>query len=707
MPLVSMPNGEVIEVDENITPEALKQLEKQFPAKRRPKPIPIDQPKKSSPLAESIRGQQRRQLYNLPFGLGYLTRGLDAVGGAGREAVDTLQDFGSGAVKGATLSFDDELAGAASFVSGNGYRKGRDAAREVQIDAAERSPVANTFGELVGSLLVPVGGAAKAVGTLGTRGVQIADKLRSAPAVVQGIGVGAGQGALNAAGNANELSDVPTALVDGGAVGGLVGGALGGAVQLGQRGLQIYNRTRPENAEREAYEIIARQLGIGDGSTKFTPATARAEIQAADRAGGDARVMDLTPGMQAIGANLSRKVDLGNAPALYQMGVNRTASRRTRFGEMVEREAAPPQGGFDAMERADVITGGRKAAGKRDYAEGGVLDSPINPTPELQSYLSTAPKQVQDAFKAAYDDMLLRDLDPSGIASPNGIFSHIPNLRTFDYVKRAFDQKIKEAGVGSPTAQGLSFQLDKLKGVLAKANPNDTAYQTMLLTQRDAFQKAKALEIGEGVIRRLGTEPRKVLKELRAMPAEQQTEARIGILDALINPSTKAARANPLKQFQDIMIDKSQRKTLEFAFGGKGNLGRFERWVKREMKAQRGDSLISGNQSITGMLKSVDDATDSGLPGGQDIMQGALAGYGFGGPTGMLSNVAGKLGRIASGTSKFTQDEIAKILMSKGENLVKGTEAAALYRANRQRSNARRVRAAAKVGQQMVTGFVG
>ncbi len=708
MPLVTMPNGEVIDVDQNITPEALKALEKQFAAPKAGSRVqPIDKPKKRNPRTDAIRDMQRQALYQLPFGIGGVMKGADYLSGGRNSAVDTVQDFGAGAAKGATLSFDDELAGAASFLSGNGYRAGRDAAREAQQAAAENSPIANMLGEVTGSLAVPVGGGAKAVGMLGVRGMRAANAMRNAPAIAQGVMVGAGQGALNAAGNSDEFADVARDAANGAIFGGIFGGGAGALMHGGQRAWQTYQRTRPENAEREAYEIIARQLGKGDGEVRYTPEEAANALKAQQEFGSDSRVIDLTPSTQALGANLSRKVDLDNAPGLYQMGMQRSRARRTGFGDEVQRNAAEPAGGFDAMARADEINMGRTAAGKEGYAKGGVLDRNIEPTPELNAYLRDAHPEVQKAFRDAYDNMMLHGDDIGGVVTPDGIFSHIPNLRTFDAVKRAMDQRIIEAGVRSPRGEGLSNQLNTLKGILAKANPADAEYQTILATQRDAFQKAKALDVGENVLRRLGTEPRKVLRELNGMSSVQREEARIGILDALINPQNKAARANPLKAFEDIMSEKSQRRVMEFAFGGKGNLGRFERWVRREQRNARSDAMVSGNQSITGQLKAVDDAMDSGLPDGQEIMQGAFAGFGFGGRTGAVSNVMGKLGRIATGTSKFTQDEIAKILMSRGENLVEGTEQAALYRARRQAGNAKRVQRAAKAGQQLVTGYVG
>jgi len=89
------------------------------------------------------------------------------------------------------------------------------------------------------------------------------------------------------------------------------------------------------------------------------------------------------------------------------------------------------------------------------------------------------------------------------------------------------------------------------------------------------------------------------------------------------------------------------------------------------------------------------------------VFSNAMRGFAFGGAVGAASGAMRTLQNIATGTTKVTQEEIARILLSKGENLVKGTEAAAAYQKARQASNRRRARIMGKAGQQVYTGMAG
>lgn len=700
MALIEMPNGEVVEVDDNVTPEGLAAIKKQYMPKpqTRAEKRASGTPRKGAAPSDPLHSGG---LYSIPV-----------VG----DALNWLNDATRASKQGVTAGFSDELEGVGGALTGQGYTATRDAARAKDVEARARSPITTTAAELGSSLAVPIGnpsgmgflrGAEAVAGGAGSNRVanafgRAATALEGAPGIAQAVAVGAGQGALNAAGNASELSDVPAALQNGALFGGAAGGALGGAMHLGQKGIQMFTRGRGQNAERDAYERIADMLKRGDGESTYTPAEAQRAIQAGNEAGGDIRVADLTPSLQSQAGALARKSDLDGSVALRNMGLTRRDERAAKFGEDVRRTADLPES--DRFAREAELAANRKAAGQEGYAEGGILDAPINPTPKLQSYLKDAPEEVQAALRGAYREMDLRDMNPAQVVGPDGMFTHIPNLRTFDYVKRAFDTQIGAAlrAGDKGTAQGLSYQLDKLKGALAEANPNNAEYTQLLASMRDEFQKQNALDIGTNVMSRIQRDPRKVLRDLQDLPSHAKMDARIGIIDALINTDNKA---DPYTFFSSIMRNDAQKKVLEFAFGGRGNLGRFERSVRRELRSAQTDAKAAGPQSATFEFLSADNAT--GLPTGKDIMAGGLKGLGFGGITGAAANVVSTLNRIATGTSRATQEEIAKILLSRGENLVKGTEQALTYKLRREAANKARVRAAAKIGQQAATTNVG
>lgn len=707
--LVEMPNGEVVELPDNITPEGLANVKRQYPAtaQTRAQRVAAGQPRKQP----NAREQEVQRRANASDRIDSRT---------GRTNVQTLAN------KGLLASFTDEIAGAGSAITrglynavtkgdineiGNEYYTARDTQREIERRASERSPVAGTAAEITGAILTPVGtgakllqGGAKAAKALGASraGETLAGagaRLERAGAVPQAVAAGTTQGALNATGNAENIGDVPYDALMGAGIGGVAGGVLGGATHLGARGVQTIMDAAPKNAERNAYSRIAQLLDSG----KTTPRHVMYEIAETDARGGDAMVQDMLPSLRAQAGAISRKPSVSGSNELIERGATRIDERRAKFGDAVRRDADLP-GGDDALARGDVLAATRKADGAANYAEGGVLDTPINPTPALQTFLREAPEPVQKAMRGAYDEMLLRDQNPANFVGEDGIFTHIPNLRTFDYVKRAFDTQIGQAlrSGDKPLAQGLSFQLDKLKGVLADANPASAEYAAILKSQRDLFQQQNALDIGKSVLGRIGKDPRVLMRDLNALPDHAKDEARIGIIDALINADNKA---DPVAYYRSLTRNDNQRRVMEFAFGGKGNLGRFERWVNREVRSTRADVLTApGRQSETARFAMAEGDTAENVG---TVLQNAMRGFAFGGGIGAASGLVRSLQNMATGTSRFTQEEIAKILLSKGENLVKGTEAAKAYTKARDASNTRRARTMAKAGQQIYTDAVG
>lgn len=684
MALHEMPNGEYVDIDDAATPETIAAIKKQFSSK----------PTRKSRPAGTSRTEMKKDplrsggLYDIPV-VGSVLRGLD--------------DLTQGSQRGVTMSFNDEIAGAGGALLGQGYEASRNAVRQRDTEAAERSPGLYTAGELSGALMTPMGGGVKAVQGAGNLAANAgmdraaralsgtADFLQGGGAIRQGVTTGAGYGALNAAGSADELSDVPEAALSGAAIGGLAGGAFGGALHGGRRGLQILRDTGPDAANRAAHARIAK-LAENAG---YTPEQIAQMTRSGNDLGSDMRVMDATRGLQAQGTSLARKPDVPGSEDLIQTGLERSAARRGRFSEEVRTQSGVND---DAFARRGDMQDTRKQVAQKDYAEGGALDTPINWSDDLNKFFREAPDSER-FVRSAYTNAMRHGDDIGRMADDAG--QVIPSMRAFDYLKREFDDAIGAAlNAGKRSlAQGYSTQLNRLKGIIADANPE---YSQVLARQRDAFQNEKALEMGEGTLRRMTSEPRKVLKEIREMSPEQRNEWRIGMIDSLVNWERQG---DPVRVFRDALARDSQRKILEAAFGGKGNLGRMERWINRESKAALTDAKVSGPQAITSeaLLAEGGDA----IPTKGDLIKNAFRGLGFGGMFGAAGNVLGTLGRMANGTNRITQEEIIKILLSRGDDLVAGTEAAAAYAKKRERNNILWSKGAAKAGQQTYTDAIG
>lgn len=717
MPLTQMPNGEYVDVPDDITPDALNRIKAQYsgngPQSRKDRAA-AGQPRKQQ--SDNDRIQKRADQYEK---MGY---------GAGAE---------NSIMKGLTFDVADKLgAGLMAGTAGvyNAIRKGDIGEigrtyddeialhKELQRRYEERHPVAATTAEIGGALLNPVGTGAKGLQAAGRGAEAIAaatggrvasgasrvgsaltkagTRLENAGGVTQALAAGAVGGALNGAGNADSLMDAPGAALRGAAMGAATGGVLGTAGHLGKRAIETVVDALPQNAQRTAYNRIAQLLERGGTDANAV----RNEIAATDAAGGDAMVQDILPSLRAQAAHISRKPNVTGSNELIERGDARIAERRGRFDTQVRETAGIPADQADALERAAAIKGQRTAEGQAGYEASGLMDRAIQPTPELQKYLREAPAEVQDALKGAYSSLNLRDQKLANYVGKDGIFTHIPTLRVFDSVSRQFNQRIGAAirAGDNELAGGLSYQLDKMKEVLARANPHDAEYQAVLASQRDLFQKQRALEIGNNVLTRVVREPRKVLQELNNLPEHAIQDARIGIIDALMSTNNKA---DPVAFFNSISRNDAQKKVFEFAFGGRGNFGRFERWVQRETRAARADALTApGRQSETSRIAL---AGDDGSENVGNILSNAMRGYAFGGTIGAASGVTRTLQNIASSTTRLTQEEIAKILLSKGENLSKGIGTAQAYTKARDAANRRRARLLGKAGQQPFTDQVG
>lgn len=130
---------------------------------------------------------------------------------------ETIDDTIRGISQGVTMGFGDEILGAAgAIVNGGRYQDNRDAKRREYAEARERSPVANTAGEVGGSIVT--GFAAPGIGTTlkGSMGVGAASGLGNSEAdltkgdvlgATRDTALGAGMGAAGyGAGKAAEAT---------------------------------------------------------------------------------------------------------------------------------------------------------------------------------------------------------------------------------------------------------------------------------------------------------------------------------------------------------------------------------------------------------------------------------------------------------------------------------------------------------------------
>lgn len=724
-----MPDGTVVQVPDNITEAGLNRIRAQYPKKDNADPTRANTPDRANTprsarqqridaRANEIRGQGTR-------GLGtQIARDISTMGFGGipLAAGRVFNRMTGGNLAGGTFfNLNDEAAGLqagagkareaiqqGSFAPmQEAYRTEQRAQDQVKKDFQRDNPGTALAAQALGGMALPFGGGGKTLyqGAKGLRAIgatkaarttgRAAARMRRAGPIARGVATGAGMGALNAAGNADNLSDVPSALVEGGLAGGAAGGIFGGAFTGLSRGVRaIRDRgSNPETVSARAFERVGSLIKKikDDKGRPTTGEKLTRDLNARNATGADTRVMDMSAGLRAEAAYLGRQPNLGRSNELQDFAEQRIQDRAGRFGQQVSGRATTK--GADVRTLRDEFDAFRSGKGSQDYAEGGAMDVNLEWTDDLNKFFKDAGPTTNAAMRKAYDIMADERRNPVMKLSEDGnnaFFDGVPTFRTLDYLKRGYDDLIERAmGSGNRSeARRISNELKQLKSMMIDSNPE---YGEILAAQRDLFQRTQATEIGEMVFTKMKTQPREMLRELKSLPEDMQDEARIGIIDKLLNLDTKA---DPISAVLNYMRNPTQRKILKYAFGGEKELASFEKYVENEVKAIATDRLVStSRQSATQALQSAGYNQQEAL---NELGAASVKGAGFGGTVGLFANAIASLQRAANKPHPDVQDEIIRILMSKGKDLEAGLSQAAKYIAARQNRLIKRSELAAR-----------
>ena len=636
---------------------------------------------------------------------------------AAKSSMPTVQDTARGAARGLTMSFSDEMAGglsgAAAALSGGDfseeYTTARDTERELQRRAEQRSPIASTVGEIAGAVVNPIGvvGKAKAVGQGATLLAKAANALRGP--VGSAAATGAIQGGLNAAGSAEDMANVPDAVANGVLIGGGIGGATGAAMKFGSGFVNAVRDRAPEAAERVAYAKAGERIR----QAGKTPQQVQDDLANANANYSDMRFMDTGVGPRSDAAYTARRPSLSVSNEMQDLAEQRIADRGERFTDNIARQADTPS--FGTTDSDDVIEGiiaKRKADGKADYAVGGAMDARVNWSQDLEDFWANAPDDTNATMRAARreiegrrgnpDDYMI----PSGAVTPQGdpMYTIVPTLRAFDYMKRGFNSEIgmaRKAG-DEGKVQRLQSEYSEFKRLFAEANPGDE-YAQLLLRQRTQFEREAAVKQGQQVLKRIGggrQEARQELKRIQQLQPHEREEYRTAILDGLLGMD---AKANPLGLFKAAMRNEKQRQIMEFTFGGAQQLDNFNEYLKRELKSQATDRAMQGPPS-QGSAHLVAEQSDESVG---NVFNQILRGYLVAGTGGALSNTYRGMGNLARGMGKDAQEKYGEILMSDGSTLARKVGESDEFYARRAARLVRRSKMAAKGLQQIPTDQLG
>jgi hypothetical protein len=150
------------------------------------------------------------------------------------------------------------------------------------------------------------------------------------------------------------------------------------------------------------------------------------------------------------------------------------------------------------------------------------------------------------------------------------------------------------------------------------------------------------------------------------------------------------------------MRSKEQRAVLEHIMGGTKELNKFDRFIRREIRGGKTDAML-GKQSATNIFQQVGEA-DAGESIGY-MLNNTLRGGAFGGPAGAVSAGVRTVDQLRRGMGAHAREELAKILMGRGEGLVQGIKDAQSHTQAYKKFEEDLARALAKAGAYSVSGI--
>lgn len=478
---------------------------------------------------------------------------------------------------GASFGFDDELAGAASALTGGDY----DSARRDYL--AERDqygadhPIASFAANLAGGLATGVGGVGKLAAT--KAGGAMAQSVAALPRWAQLASAGGAAGAVQGAGDADTGSRAWGA-VKGGTAGAVAGAVLPPVIGVvgkvanklvGAPARWAVNalRTPEEQGLRALYKALQRD--------EITPA----EFSDRMKALGPNAVAADAGGENVLGlakAAVRRPGTAKNAGMAFQ--VERAQSAGARVNGALQQAM-----GVESTATDDIVQGlhqnMRNVAAEHGYDD--ILNQgQVDLTPDLEKLMgsSTMKKALGQASSILDDDIALGradskmqqffKMDENGsMFSPFGGFhgdmAERPTLRAWDYVKRGLDAVINDGtdaitGKMSSQAERANALKRQLMSHLDDANPE---YKAVRAAYADEKAGETALNLGRTFMREGSDVTERRLSEMT--PAERQY-FKVGAARAAQDMIEAGKRTG--MRYADFLETPGLTKKLRAAFAG-------------------------------------------------------------------------------------------------------------------------------------------
>lgn len=558
------------------------------------------------------------------------------------------------ASQGPFMNFADEIAGAGAAaidkvtgrnpgVSFNDLRQGyTDFARGASDSFGKERPWTSTGAQILASLPLAAGAAPMRPGaTMLQRGVQAAR-------------VGAGYGAVNAAGATNDLTDPSNAIHAiglGAALGGVTGplaNAVGGAT--GAVVGNLASRFNSSTAKGFARSRVANALLRDMANEKDFGGNAISAAQARlTNLGPQARVADLGQGNgQNTRALLDTVTTLPGATKNQASNAirERVSTRGNRLFEAADE--ATGAGGRRLYSTLDDLMTERSAASAAPYDAVRAMTVPRSPA--LDDLLATA--QRQGLFKEA---KAIADFDGKAFTLKPGSSDY--SMSDLHFLKIAVDnRKGSAAGTkdGKITPYGRS--VDDFRSRLL--DQLDTATDGAYKVARDAYAGPSALmdaaKLGRTVMNN-NVPPAQIRSEISKMSESERDAFYVGVNEAL---RSKAGTPNGQSELMSLFKNQNLQERLKAAFPDERTYRQFASRIAAEERLAKIGGVGTGSPTASRQMAIADEGA-AVLDAATDIASAKA-----GNPAAAVSLVRKLYGGAV--LPEPVRDEMGKLLLKKG-----------------------------------------
>lgn len=504
----------------------------------------------------------------------------------------------------------------------------------------------------LGGAVAEIGGGVMSGAGLANAGLTAARMLPQGAGLLRRMGAsaldGLGFGALAGAGEGNSLSERGMNALQGGAIGGAVGGVAPAAITAGATALSpiISNIRARVNPESFARSQVARGV-VESGQTPDE--IALAVSQAANDGQGMFSVADAMGNAgQRLLATTARSPGRARTDVLDFLDNRQAGQGRRIAGALAEGFEAPQT----AAQTEARLTRARGAAADAEFSAVRSDAGPVDLSPVIaridetltpgRGVFSNNTNIANDSIESALDSIRRRLTDGQS------------NLTDFTAIQRVrgdlsdMVESARRAGQGN-RARMLGQVLREMDGAMENASPG---FRQANANFAQASRNIDAIDAGRTAATRGRTED--TIPVFRALTPEGQAAFRSGYADPLIGQAQGAAfgsnKARPL--INDAFADES----LAMAPGSP----LMNRRIGRE------DTMFQTRNAASGNSKTVENTNDDAAMG---ALPGLIGNVMSGNMSGALRAAMSAVSNGWNGNTAGVREEVARILMQRGQNV--------------------------------------